>query len=202
MQRGRQPHAVAQVHGFLHVDPGEAGERHPVVAAVDHGLDHGAQARVGVGQPFEAFAVDQARACRGFVKSLGGELVAAGDQRLDQQGQPLLGLAEDHRRALALEHGLADQLAAQRVADHLAHGAGIALHVGDHVELGVGAFPLAEHAQELGHEDAQLHLGRRGLDGGRQLGERFLGLAGADQAFGGGEGFGGHVGNPLRELTD
>jgi hypothetical protein len=113
-------------------------------------------------------------------------------QRLDELGQPLVGLSEDHRRALTGKDGGPQQFAAECVADHLAHRAGAGIQLGDHVELSVGALPLTEDAQQLRHEDAQLRLRRTGLDGGGQRRQCALRVAGADSGFGRCERFG-HV---------
>ena len=83
-------------------------------------------------------------------------------QRLDQQRQPLLGLAEDHRRFLAVEHVVADRLAVHGVAVGLRHGQRLGIEVGRDVQLVERALPLAEHAEQLKQEDAQLRIGRLG----------------------------------------
>ena len=109
-------------------DLGQRGERHPDVAAVDHRLEHRAEARVGVGDPFEGLpssvpAVAGA-APRASARSLRRELdVAArvGLQRLDQRRDPGLRLAEDHRRRLAGEDGLAHDFALERLAVGVDH---------------------------------------------------------------------------------
>ncbi len=49
----RHPHDVPQILGRLEHDLGQPRERDPVVAAVDHRLEHRPEARVGVGDPVE-----------------------------------------------------------------------------------------------------------------------------------------------------
>jgi hypothetical protein len=62
------PDAVAQVLGRLDLHVREPRVRNPVVLAVDEGLEHGAQAHVGIGQPLEGRAVDGARDGGGAVE--------------------------------------------------------------------------------------------------------------------------------------
>ena len=61
LQVRRQPDAVAQVLGRIELDVREPRVGNPVVAAVDEGLEHRAEAHVGIGEPFEGLAVERAR---------------------------------------------------------------------------------------------------------------------------------------------
>ena len=132
-----------------------------------HRLEHRAEARVGVGDPGEAAgrrcspaeagASSKARCARAPATARARRCPA--QQRLDQQRQPLIGLAEDHRRLLAVEHS--SRIASQRTASPYSAPSASALgvEVGDDVQLVERALPLAEHAEQLKQEDAQ--LGRR-----------------------------------------
>ena len=64
LQVHRQPYAIAQIFRWLELDLREACEGNPVVAPVHEGLEHGAEAHVGIGEPFEGLAVERARAAR------------------------------------------------------------------------------------------------------------------------------------------
>ncbi|MNX90869.1 hypothetical protein D3C86_1229350 [compost metagenome] len=178
------PDAVAQVFGRLDLDVRQARVGNPVVLAVDEGLEHRAQAHVGVGQPFEGRAVDGAgdggRAVEGTLAQVFGQPALAAalpQQRFDEQCQPFIGLAEDHRRARAGEHVGAQAFAAHGLAVHLLHGHGERVELGRDGELVERALPLPEHAQELRHEDAVLRVGglgahvvAQGLEGGHRVG--------------------------------
>ena len=103
-------------------------------------------------------------------------LAASGEQpRFDQQRQPLIGLAEHHRRFLALEHLVADGFAAHRVAVHLRHRQRQRLELGRDLQLVEGALPLPDDAEQLEEEDAQLGVSRPRADvflQARERGER------------------------------
>ena len=75
---GGHPHDVAQVRRGLEGDRADALERHPVVAAVDHRLAHGPEARVGVGDPLERLAVDRAGHRLGLLHRFGAERLRLG----------------------------------------------------------------------------------------------------------------------------
>ena len=112
-------------------------------------------------------------------KAAGSQLVrslvlaaARDEQRLDEQRQPLIGLAEDHRRFLPFEHVVADRLTAHRVAVGLRHGQRLRVEAGGDVQLVERALPLAEHAEQLKQEDAQLRISRFGAHLLLQLSQR------------------------------
>ena len=154
-----------------------ARERHPVVAAVDAGLEHRAQPRIGVRDPFEGRAVDAAvrppapprrPVARGPRPAAGSPCPAAAATRSacasHSSGWP-------NTIGVRLPAKTWARISSQRIAwptvSRIGHGLGS--HVGDDVQLRVRTLPLAEHAQQLRQEDAQVRVG--GL-GAHRRGER------------------------------
>ena len=113
-----------------------------------------------------------------------GLAAARGEQRLDQQRQPLIGLAEDHRRLLPVEDVIANRLTAHGIAVGLLHGERFRVETGRHVQLIERALPLPEHAQQLKQEDAQLRISRLGAHLLLQVRERRDGIPALQTLFG------------------
>ena len=86
---------------------------------------------------------------------------------------------------MPVEDLVADRLAADGVAVRLRHRQRRRVELGGDVQLVQRALPLAEHAQQLEQEDAQLGVGRLGADLLLQLRERGRGIAVLQAAFGG-----------------
>ena len=184
----RRPGDIAQVGWLLDVEARQPRERHPVVAAVDDGLAHRAETRVRVRDPLEALAVDGAAARRGELERtspqrirLAAALAALHQQGLDQQCQPLLGLAEDERRLAPGEHIHTQRLALERLAVHLRHRQGFGVQLGGNLELGCGPLPLSEHRQQLKQEHALFGIRRIAPHLVLQHGERRRQLTSAQQ---------------------
>src|ERR671930_550166 len=81
-------------------------EWHPVISTIDHRLTHRAEARVGVGNPFERLGLDTARHCDGLLQSFGTKCACfitpalrLRGQRLQQQRQPRQRLSQHEWRA-------------------------------------------------------------------------------------------------------
>src|SRR6185437_7321247 len=165
---GRHPHDITQIGRLLDADLADAVERDPVIASVDDRLEHRPDARVGVGDPLERLAVDRAlgdgRRAERLVAHLLRLLDLAGrpqPERLDQQGDPGRGLAEDQRRAVAGENLLAQRFAGERVAIRLDHGEVAGIEFAGDVELGESPVPAPLDGKQLKQEHAQ--LGVRGI---------------------------------------
>jgi hypothetical protein len=78
-----------------------------------------------------------------------GAALPGGQQRFDEQRQPVVGLAEDDRRAPPGEHVGPQCLAVEGFPVHLGHRQGRGVEFGGHVELVEGALPLPLHGQQL-----------------------------------------------------
>ena len=76
--------------------------------------------------------------------------------------EPLLRLAEHHRRLLAVEHVAPDGLAPHRLAVGLRHGQRARVELAGDLQLVERALPLAAHAQQLKEKYAQGGIGRPG----------------------------------------
>jgi len=162
-----RPDQIAQIDRRLDHDLGDGRERHPAVAPLDHGFDHRAKARIGIGDPLERLAVERAGRGRRALKRLGTQPRSASRiaarlrlQCLHQPRDPGLRLPERDRRGLSREHGLTNQLALQRLAVGVDHRQRGRVELAAHLELRRCALPLAEHAQQLEQEHAQLCVGR------------------------------------------
>jgi hypothetical protein len=115
-----------------------------------------------------------------------GLAVAFAQQRFQQQGHPGLGLAEQHRHLLAGKHLLAQALALDGLTVGLHHGQGAGVHLAGDVELVEGAVPLAQHAQQLEQEHAQLGVAGLAAHLVLQQLQRLLGVAVLQRLFSGG----------------
>ena len=102
---------------------------------------------------------------------------AGAQARLDQQREPLIRLAEHHRRLLALEYLVADRFAAHRVAVHLRHRQRERLELRGDLQLVEGALPLTDDAEQLEEKDAELRVRRPGADVFLQARQRREGIA-------------------------
>ena len=112
--------------------------------------------------------------------------LAASDEqpRLDEQRQPLIGLAEHHRRFLALEDLVANDFAAHGFAVHLRHRQGQRIELGGDLQLVQGAVPLPDDAEQLEEKDAQLRVSGPRADVLLQARQRGVGIAVFQSPFG------------------
>ena len=85
---------------------------------------------------------------------------------------------------LPVEHVVADRLAAHGVAVGLRHASAPASRLGGDLQLVERALPLAEHAEQLKEEDAQLRIGRPGAHLLLQLRQRRDGIPALQALFG------------------
>ena len=187
--RGR-PDEVPQIGRRIELDAGDPLEGNPVVLAVDARLQGRTDARVRIGDPLERRAVDAARRRRGRLEGLCRKhrrqgrlalsLLLQGFQQLRQPGK---GLADHHRGSLAGEDLRAHEFAANGVADRLAHRTGRRVEIGGNVQLGMGTFPLPQHAEQLSQEHAQGDLIRSRPHCSAQMRQRALRIAATNGRF-------------------
>jgi hypothetical protein len=170
-QRGGRPHEVAQVGRLLDLDAQQARDRHPVVLAVDDGLEHRPEAAIGIGQPRERCVVELARRGRRNLEGAGaqfgggvGTAFGVDAQRLDHHREPVVRLAQHQRRALAVEDLATQRFAAQGLAVGLHHRLGGRVEFQQHFQLRAGLDPFTLHAVQLEQEDPQVGALRLLLD--------------------------------------
>ena len=191
MRRASRPSRARSV-GRFDRDARQPRERHPVVAAVDHGLEHRPEAqsasaihsngRSSIVPRGRGRGVERLRAQRGRLLLLAAP---AQQQRFDEQGEPLLRLAEHHAASVCRSKTFARSTSQRSASRYIcAMASARRIEMRRDIELRRARAPIgrARRAAGTGTSAASRRRACRAPRSCRRL-ERLRGIAGAKTLF-------------------
>src|SRR6266702_2634116 len=167
----RGPNEIPEVRWRLKSDTADAAEGNPVIFAFENQLKHGAETRIGIGNPGKGFIIEFALGFGSGVESARTQFGGSGElaanevlERFHEQADPFERFAEDQRSELGFKNAGTQRFTIDHRLEDLSKNNSVRVNAGDDLQLGESFGPVAEDTMQLKKKNAQLGIFGVGTD--------------------------------------